>query len=121
MVKQPRHPRTVLQYRERHSRLAATLTEIGFIWPGTVQKQTLTCGKPQCRCHKDPDARHGPYWYWTSKKKGKTISRKLTREEAEIIESWIENRRRIERTLKEMTRTSTEVLPLLLRERLNRD
>lgn len=106
--------RTLVQHQRTHARLARTLAEIGFIWPGTLQKQMLTCGKPQCSCHKDANARHGPYWYWTSKKKGKTISKKLSVEEAEIIGQWIENRRRVEGTLKEMMQVSEGAFPMLL-------
>jgi hypothetical protein len=74
----------------------------------------LTCGKPQCACHKDPEARHGPYYYWTSKKNGKTISKKLSREEAEILESWIHNRRTIDATIKLMMKVSEHALSLTL-------
>ena len=34
-----------------------------------------------CRCHHDPDARHGPYHYWTRKARGKTVGLKLTEDE----------------------------------------
>lgn len=113
-------PQSLLQHQQNHARLAKTLADIGFIWPGTVQKQFLTCGKPRCRCHKDPKLRHGPYWYWTSKEKGRTISRKLTLEEAEIIGQWIENRRHLEATLKQMTQISQRVFPVLLHETAKR-
>jgi len=114
-------PGTLLQHQQDHARLAKTLADIGFIWSGTVQKQLLTCGKPRCRCHKDPELRHGPYWYWTSKERGRTISRKLTPEEAEIIGQWIENRRRLDATLKQMMQISRRVFPLLLQEAAKRD
>jgi hypothetical protein len=72
----------------------------------------LICRKPQCVCHKDPKARHGPDYYWTSKKKGKTVSRKLTREEAELLESRIDNRRIVDDTIKRMMKVSEHVLAL---------
>ena len=103
-----------MQCQELHSNLAASLAHMGYLWPGTVQRQMLTCGKPQCACHRDPRARHGPYYYWTSKKKGKTVSRKLTREEAEILQAWIENRRRADATLRRMMEVSKRALALTL-------
>lgn len=30
---------------------------------GTLLRYLLTCGKPQCRCHRSARDRHGPYWY----------------------------------------------------------
>jgi hypothetical protein len=79
-----------------------------------VQRQKLTCGQPQCACHRDPQARHGPYFYWTSKKEGKTISRKLTPEEGEILQEWIENRRTLQETVKRMMKLSKHALALTL-------
>jgi hypothetical protein len=118
MVKVGRRPRTLMQCQQRYAGLTQTLAQIGFVWPGTVQRQMLTCGKPQCSCHKDPNARHGPYYYWTSKKNGKTISKKLSREEAEILGSWIQNRRTIDKTVKRMMKASEHALTLTLRARV---
>ena len=101
-----------MQCQQRHIDLAQSLVRIGFLWPGTVQRQMLTCGKANCACHKDPKARHGPYYYWTSKKKGKTVSRKLSREEAEILQGWIHNRREVDDTIKQMMKVSEHALPL---------
>jgi hypothetical protein len=115
MSKEDPKPRTLMECQQRYVDLTRTLAQIGFVWPGTVQRQMLTCGKPQCACHKDLEARHGPYYYWTSKKNGKTISKKLSREEAEILESWIINRRTIDATVKRMMRVSEHALILTLR------
>ena len=71
-----------VQYRK----ITAKLSDIGFIWPGHIQCRYLTCGKQNCACHKDPEAKHGPYTYWTSKETGKTVSWLLKPEEADLIE-----------------------------------
>jgi hypothetical protein len=112
--------KTVMECRKQYDRLTLGLGQVGFIWPGTLQRRMLTCGKPQCACHKDPRARHGPYYYWTSKKNGKTISRKLSREEAKILESWIENRRKADAIMKRMTKMSEKALALTLKAKSKR-
>jgi hypothetical protein len=106
--------RRLLQFRENHRHLAETLAGVGFIWPGSLQRRLLTCGKPQCVCHRDRERRHGPYWYWTSKREGKTISCKLSQEEVDIIRPWIDNRRQIELTLRQMLQISRRMLTVLL-------
>ena len=58
--------------------LKAKLQAVGFIGQGSVQTRRIACGSPTCRCHHDPDARHGPYHYWTRKARGKTVGLKLT-------------------------------------------
>jgi hypothetical protein len=97
-------------YREQ----CRSLAEVGFIWPGTVQSKKLACGKASCACHRDPEARHGPYWYWTSKKAGKTVSCMLTKEEAKILVPWVKNRQKVDATLRRMRQISMQTLPLLL-------
>jgi hypothetical protein len=46
--------------------------------PGTLVVRAYECGKPRCRCHTSPKARHGPYAEWTRKIGGRTITRRLT-------------------------------------------
>jgi hypothetical protein len=64
-----------------YKNLAARLTQVGYIASGSVQSRLTRCANPNCRCNQDPPRRHGPYWQWTTKKHGKTISRRLTAEE----------------------------------------
>jgi hypothetical protein len=43
---------------------------------GTVLTRSRCCGKPQCRCHRNPDHRHVQY-QWTAKVNGKTQTKNL--------------------------------------------
>ena len=105
-------------YKSQHKGLAAKLGHIGFIWGGSVQSQWTTCGKPGCACSQDPQARHGPYVYWTSKKKGRTVARLLHTPEAEILTEWVGNRREVDRILEEMKKLSQKAFKVMLRVRL---
>jgi len=109
-------PSTLAECEQRRRQLAEQIATIGFTWPGTLQRRRLTCGRPQCACHRDPNARHGPYAYWTTKQKQKTVARKLSPQEADIIEEWIENRRQIEALLKQINLISQRALELILQE-----
>jgi hypothetical protein len=88
--------------RARFEKHAATLADIGFMLKGSVNQRFLPCGTPNCRCHSDPSQRHGPYWQWTSKVKGKTVSRMLTEEQARRYQEWITNWKRFEETVNAM-------------------
>jgi hypothetical protein len=116
MPKKQNPEKGLLQCQAQYRALVRTLLDIGFIWPGTLQSRMLTCGRPRCACHEDPEKRHGPYWYWTTKKEGKTLSKKLTPEDAEIIKPWIENRKKIDTTLRRMRQISENVHSLMLRK-----
>ena len=100
-------------YRERMRKLA----ELGFMHEGTVVRQRLTCGKSSCVCHTDPERRHGPYFYWTAKVKGRTVSRLLSKEEAELYEEWIQNRRRFREIQRKMLALAKKALPIALKTR----
>ena len=101
-------------YQEKYRKVTARLSEIGFIWPGHIQRRYLTCGKPNCVCHTDPEAKHGPYAYWTSKETGKTVSRLLRPEEADLLEQWIVNRRELEAVIRQMKGLSKKVFNVAL-------
>ena len=49
---------------------------------GVVGERLMKCGKPDCACHRDPAARHGPYYSLTRGVGGTTRSKYLTAEQA---------------------------------------
>ena len=88
--------------RAELAELAAALSRLaraGFALPGTLIERRTHCGKPNCRCTADPPRPHGPYWQWTRKVAGKTVTRRLTPDQIERYRPWIENDRRIRELL----------------------
>jgi len=57
---------------------------------GSVSQRSMKCGRKECRCQEDPKARHGPYYSLTRAKGGKTRSRYLTAEQAELAREQVE-------------------------------
>jgi hypothetical protein len=94
------------EYQKTQKKLAAELSDIGFIWQGSIQWQRLTCGKPNCPCSTNPRAKHGPYPYWTSKKNNRTVSKLLKPEEVRILEEWVNNRKKMDAVIREMKKLS---------------
>jgi hypothetical protein len=76
-----------------------TLARTGHVLPGSLQQRHTYCGKPGCACQADPPRPHRPYWQWTRKVAGKTITRRLTPDQIERYQPWIENDRRIRELL----------------------
>jgi hypothetical protein len=89
-------------WRARHRELARQLAAIGPIASGSVVLRHTRCANPRCRCNADPPAPHGPYWQWTTKKNGKTITRRLTQDQAHAYRQWIENDKRLRAIITEM-------------------
>ena len=96
----------VTEYQKKYSSLKKKIENIGFVCTGSVFSTFKTCGNPNCRCHKDKNARHGPYNIWTRKVKAKTITRTLTDEQAQFCRRCIQNMRKLERIVEEMRNIS---------------
>jgi hypothetical protein len=101
----------------RHYRaLAARLGDLGFISPGSLARRYTYCGKPGCRCQADPPRPHGPYYQLTRKVAGKTITRRLTSDQAARYAEWIANQRELRRLVAEMEAISGQAAELILRK-----
>src|SRR5713226_4344339 len=70
--------------------LAAVLSQPKPMRRGSVSERTMKCGKAGCPCQEDPKARHGPYYSLTRPMAGKTHSRYLSPEQAELAQQQIE-------------------------------
>jgi len=88
------------QARERIARIQADLSALDYLSSGTLLHYTKVCGRPACRCAKDPSARHGPYFRWGHMKGGKLIHRTVSPEQAAILRRAIANYRRAKKLMK---------------------
>lgn len=89
-------------HERRYRELAEQIADIGFISSGSITRRYTQCSSPGCHCHADPPQRHGPYYQWTTKIDGKTITRRLTQAEADLYKQWITNDRRLRAIIKQM-------------------
>jgi hypothetical protein len=109
-----RSARILRTCERRYDRLQRRLARVGYLAVGSVTVSRLPCGNPECRCRRAPRFRHGPYHYWTTKVRGKTVSKLLKPEEARLYLRWIANRRRLDRTVQAMLEVSRDVAAVLL-------
>lgn len=70
-------------------RIKAKITSKELVLNGTVAERYKQCGKVTCRCYEDKKFWHGPYWIWTRKVNGKTITKTLRKEQAVLVRSAI--------------------------------
>src|SRR5438876_11703057 len=68
----------------RFRQVRQELRQLDYFLKGTVLKRMMKCGQPQCACHPDPAQRHGPYFEWTYKVKGKTVNVNLSAQAAPL-------------------------------------
>jgi hypothetical protein len=87
---------------KRYEELKRSVLGVGPFRRGSVVRRFMPCGKPGCRCQADPPRLHGPYYQWTRKLAGKTVTVRLTEQEAELLGEWIANGRRLDQLLADM-------------------
>ena len=101
-------------YENRYRQLAAQLAEIGMISAGTLTRRYTRCTSPGCKCQAEPPEPHGPYWQWTRKIDGKTVTRRLTPAEAKLYREWIANDRRLRHIIDQMRATAAKAAEIRL-------
>jgi hypothetical protein len=103
-------------YEQRYRELAAELASIGLIHSGSVTRRYTRCQTPGCKCHAEPPQPHGPYYQWTAKINGKTVTRRLTENEAELYQEWIANDRRLRHLIQQMRQVAAKATELKLNQ-----
>jgi len=68
----------------RVRQLARDLADAKPMRRGSLSERMIKCSKPGCACAQDPKARHGPYHSLTHAVEGKTHSRFLSPEQAQL-------------------------------------
>jgi hypothetical protein len=86
--------------RRRFRRLAAKLGHVGWILHGTVRPRRIRA----------PGKTLGPYYQWTFKQTGKTVTVNLSRRQLNPWRRAINEQRKTERLLDEMRRLSRAFL-----------
>jgi uncharacterized protein DUF6788 len=110
----PHGDQPVPEETRRRQELLAEIARIGYVRRGTLLQRPNRCGTATCRCHADPPRMHGPYWQWTRKVRGKTVTQRVSEEQAALLRTWLENARHLDQLLAEIDVLSTQVTDCIL-------
>ena len=61
-----------------------------------------------------PPQLHGPYWQWTAKVNGKTVTRRLSETDAKLYHEWISNDRKLRKTITRMRQVAAKASELMI-------
>lgn len=101
---------------QRFEALKRALLEVGPLRRGSVVRRFIPCGKQGCRCQATPPRLHGPYYDWSRKVSGKTVTVRVTEQAAERIREWIENGRQLNKIVADMEKCSLRMTERVLRQ-----
>src|SRR5437773_8201193 len=95
--------------RARYARLAAPLARCGLLLQGTISEVRPRRSTPSgAQAFKI----YGPYYQWTWKQAGKTVTVNLAAEQHRAFQRAINNQRKIEKTLAALRDLSRRILEL---------
>jgi type II secretory pathway component PulJ len=95
---------------QRFRQALQELQQLDYFLKGTVLKRMMKCGRPQCACRSGPAKRHGPYFEWTYKVKGKTVNVKLSPQAAPLYKAASKQHRKLKIVLARLERLSKTAL-----------
>ena len=107
--------------QQRFRQALQELQQLDYFLKGTVLKRMMKCGRPQCACRRDPAKRHGPYFEWTYKVKGKTVNVKLSPQAAPYYKAATKQHRKLKIVLARLERLSKTALAHLVKQADNTD
>jgi hypothetical protein len=93
--------------QQRYQRLVAQLARLELIAQGTITERVIVRPDPQTRSRKKE---YGPYYQWTWKREGKTVTINLTAAQAKEFQKAIDQQRRLEKILQQMRKLSLDIL-----------
>ncbi len=101
---------------DRYDKLKRSILPLGYIRRGSLVPRFMPCGKPGCHCLARSPKLHGPYNQWTRKIRGKTVTVRLTQNQARRLSEWIANSRRFDSILAQMESVSMRITEQILQQ-----
>ena len=90
------------------------INELDFILTGTIIERYGPCGKDGCCCTRGKKNWHGPYYIWTRKENGKTVTKSLSGTQAQFCKKAISNMHRLKSQIERWKQESVAVLKNVL-------
>ena len=97
----------VERMRTRYARLTARLAKLGPVLQGTITERIIQRDDPG---RPGKQKNYGPYYQWTFKRNGKTVTVNLTHARAKTYQKAIDNHRKMDEVLTEMRELSRRIL-----------
>lgn len=99
-----------------YKHLAARIGALGLIHHGSIVHRHVTSTEAAGDTEKKTG--RSPFYQWSSKINGKTVTRTLNEDEAKLYREWIENDRELRQIIKEMRTASERATSAILHEKV---
>jgi len=100
----------------RYEEIRREILALGWVRPGSLIRRFMPCGRAGCRCMGSPPELHGPYYQWSHKIHGKTVTRRLDESQAAHCREWIAQHRRLRILVRRLETLALRVTDQILGE-----
>ncbi len=107
------HPAALQQRRDQ---IRGELAAIGELRPGPLREKFMRCGKPTCRCQREDDPGHGPYFVLDCAVGGRKTTRSIPSARVPETRAQVEECQRLRRLTSELVQVSEQLCETRLRE-----
>ena len=83
---------------------------LDYVLTGTISKRYGPCGKTTCSCTQGEKYWHGPYFIWTRKENGKTITKSLSAKQTQFCKKAITNTGKLNAVISQWRELSLKML-----------
>jgi len=97
----------VRSLQKQYRQLQEEIAQVGFVALGTITPRQIIKPDPEDRRRKKA---YGPYYQWTYKLGGKTVTVNLTKGQATEFQKAIDNQRKLDSIVKKMHELSRAIL-----------
>ncbi len=102
-------------WMSRFEKIKKEMTKIGFFKKGSITRRWQTCGNPNCKCSKDKELRHGPYYWWTFKENARTKAILVPEKMLPEVKSYIENSKLLQNKIKLLEKLSEKIIKMKIK------
>lgn len=100
----------------RYEAIRREILALGWVRPGSLIRRFMPCGRTGCRCMASPPKLHGPYYQWSHKVRGKTVTRRLDADQAARCKEWIAQHRQLRTLVRKLEALALRVTDRILGE-----
>jgi uncharacterized iron-regulated protein len=96
----------MMQMQKKMDKLKEKLAETGLLLQGNISERNIQKGAGSKKKN------YGPYYQWTFKQGGKTVTVNLAASQVEEFQKAIDNNKKIEATMEDVRNLSREILEI---------
>jgi len=103
-------PKQINRLLQKFGKEKESLLSVGVFRKGSITERWMTCGNPICKCKTDTAKRHGPYYWWTTKEKGRTQAIIVPKKFLSEARTYLKNYQQLKTQINALSQLSEQII-----------